>query len=848
MKHAAQSAFRHKHTHTLLLLVVLLCAIRGSAFLPSQCLRTTSSYATRNKSSSSSSSSSSLLNAEKKEVTLKELMKELERNPEKYLANKNVAKKSKRTRKKVAVPKQEYVYAAQRRAQTNAATAKTPSTTTAARDVGKSEPSIRTPAENTLSSTINPDHNPIHQARLLGLMNAANQHCDAPIAAVEPQIVGRVQVSPDETKTSSYAYIIEKPAGWSILGGDKKKRTVDGNNDDDDDDDDDDGSFMDKKQMMEEEKEAAPKLSMAVLEDNDSGADVEIIEWDAADMLAAMTPEEIAEFEAEGGFEGLMGSSSTGTTTRTTRSASSTTTINEKQKPALTRASFELYVRPSVVNWLKETKASEGTPIRGGKFWTAVAGATNVDDSGLVVMCPKDKVDNIFVDFAKYVAVVGTGKFLAAKPKGLVDEIKKESTELEVIAKLRKGRGDDTVLTVGMSIAEHFSTCNHAVQVIQDSLQDGVRGDPAANPFDRRATRRLLHCDAISLSSLAFDDAAEVQSAFFPDDIAVLAERRNNHEFVDGSFLGRTDLLDNPYTNAYREINGAADGFPGWNVDRYDKWLLVQHDDEYPRGPLPSIHDGNTAGVYYLPADPNRSSMGRAEIRPVLLEGKPAPNVVPIQENGVTYLATLDKDLSTGLFLDQRPQRAWLKRNCNSKTRVLNCFAHCGAFTVAAASAGASTVSLDLNKKFLDRIPPQLELNGIDFLETDGDNGRRRHDAIFGDCFDWLARFAKRGEEFDLIILDPPSTSIGIKKRRWSVKNDMAELVALAAPMVKRGGLLWTTTNSATIHPMKFAKMCKKGLDDVGMSGAKLERVVPMPSDFQCVGSQPVKNLVWRIP
>jgi 23S rRNA G2069 N7-methylase RlmK/C1962 C5-methylase RlmI len=557
---------------------------------------------------------------------------------------------------------------------------------------------------------------------------------------------------------------------------------------------------------------------------------VETIEWDATDMLAAMTPEEIEEFQAEGGFDLLLGTS--GTSTANSRAKKTT------DKGTNTKASFEGYVRPSVVAWLKERKAEEGTPIRGGKFWTAVAGATNVDDSGLVVICPKDKVDSIFIDYAKYVAVVGSGQYLATKPKGL-DDVKKELTEIEVIAKLRRGRGDDTVLVVGMSIAEHFSTGNHVVQVCQEKLQDGIRGDPASNPFDRRAPRRLIHCDAIAVSSLTCDDAAEVESICLPDDIVVLAERRNNHEFVDGSFLGRAELLENPYTNAYREINGAADGFPGWNVDRYDKWLLVQHDDQYPRGPLPSIHDGNTLGVYYLPADPNRSMMGRAEVRPTLLEGQPAPDFVPIQENGVTYLAALDKDLSTGIFLDQRPQRAWLTRNCNSDTRVLNCFSHCGAFTVAAASAGASTVSLDLNKKFLDRIPPQLELNGIDFDD--------RHDTIFGDCFDWLARLAKRGEQFDIIILDPPSTSIGIKKKRWSVKNDMAELVALAAPMVKKGGLLWTTTNSATIHPIKFAKMCKKGLDDVGLLGAKLERVVPMPTDFLCVGPQPVKNLVWRL-
>jgi 23S rRNA (cytosine1962-C5)-methyltransferase len=162
-------------------------------------------------------------------------------------------------------------------------------------------------------------------------------------------------------------------------------------------------------------------------------------------------------------------------------------------------------------------------------------------------------------------------------------------------------------------------------------------------------------------------------------------------------------------------------------VDRYDKWLFIQHDVKCYKGPLPSIHDGNTNGVYYLPANPNRSAMGsRNDARPKLLEGQPAPDILPILENGITYHVSLDKDLSTGIFLDQRPQRAWLTRNCDSSTRVLNCFAHCGAFSVAAASAGASTVSLDLNKKWLDRIEPQLRANGIDFDD--------KHDCIYGDC------------------------------------------------------------------------------------------------------------------
>lgn len=113
--------------------------------------------------------------------------------------------------------------------------------------------------------------------------------------------------------------------------------------------------------------------------------------------------------------------------------------------------------------------------------------------------------------------------------------------------------------------------------------------------------------------------------------------------------------------------------------------------------------------------------------------------------------------------------------------------------------------------------------------------------------FEWLEKLGKRGEKFDIVILDPPSSSVGKKKKRWSVKRDMDELVALAAPLVKKGGLLWTTTNSASMSPVKFARICKRGLDNVGLQSAKLERIQPMPVDFPSIGPQPVKNFVWRI-
>ena len=133
----------------------------------------------------------------------------------------------------------------------------------------------------------------------------------------------------------------------------------------------------------------------------------------------------------------------------------------------------------------------------------------------------------------------------------------------------------------------------------------------------------------------------------------------------------------------------------------------------------------------------------RDRVRPVLFEGQPDPEVFPILENGVTYHMSLSKDLSTGIFLDQRANRAWLTWNCKEKTHILNSFAHCGSFSAAAAMAGASTVSLDLSKKWLDLVQPQLEANCVSFDE--------RQDCIFGGS----RNFAKGVRNLILLFLIP---------------------------------------------------------------------------------------------
>jgi hypothetical protein len=667
-------------------------------------------------------------------VTIKDLVSSVAQEKESVSRRTNGKNKSRRVRARAENPKQQYMYASQRKKLMKK----------------KSGDDVEEMSDDTKSVQQIDKKHPITIARSVGL-NPALQTCDASYivgemgidSASEPRIVGQVRLTSgdNESESERYAYVIDKPAGWSILDKKKKNKSRKQNQEGNVVNGTSDGNVSsprnDGKRLN-----SSPNTKLTRVKYYDEEAEaMTSFDYDPLAMLSVMTPDEIAEFELEGGIEGL----STSDDKAIFRGGTDSGQDNEEESDSLTDmlpvtksdsksspddlsySELENESRPSVVGWLKMMKASEGSPIRGGKNWKAMAGAVDVDDSGLVVLCPKTKGDDIFVDHVDYIAVVGNGNYVAPKGKrgNALKKDQEAGLELKEIAKLRKARGDDVISIMKIHIPDGFSTCNEVVHICQKEYLEGIRGDPTANPFDRRATRRLIHCSSLSLSSLSVDDFVECNS-MVPDDIQILADRRNNHGYKHGSFLGRMMLKNSGHTNAYREINGAADGFPGWIVDRYDKWLLVQHDEkEHMRGPLPSLHDGNTAGIYYFKTNPDRSVSAEMGVKPILIEGQPAPDTIPIKENGITYLVNFE-DFSTGIFLDQRLQRAWLAKHCTPETRVLNCFAHCGGFSIAAATAGAETVSLDLEQKWLNRIGSQLEANGIE------DNSR--HDRIYGDC------------------------------------------------------------------------------------------------------------------
>lgn len=189
-----------------------------------------------------------------------------------------------------------------------------------------------------------------------------------------------------------------------------------------------------------------------------------------------------------------------------------------------------------------------------------------------------------------------------------------------------------------------------------------------------------------------------------------------------------------------------------------------------------------------------------------------------IIEAGVRYVVDLADGLQTGIFLDQRDNRRRIQAEAAGRS-VLNTFAYTCGFQVAAAVGGAPrTLSIDASARALERGQANLALNGI----TDA----TRHETQKGDVFAWLPRLLRRGERFDIVVLDPP-TYARVGKRRFSAGRDFAELTELAVPLIAADGWLLACINHAKIDRRRFEDMVREGCRRAGRKVALLQHQRP---------------------
>lgn len=159
---------------------------------------------------------------------------------------------------------------------------------------------------------------------------------------------------------------------------------------------------------------------------------------------------------------------------------------------------------------------------------------------------------------------------------------------------------------------------------------------------------------------------------------------------------------------------------------------------------------------------------------PTLWEGSLPPSEFSVQENGLSFLINLGSGYSTGLFCDQRENRqtlrSWIQSSPTTPS-LLNCFSYTSAFSVAAASAGALTCSVDISPRFLQWGKRNFSANHID------DSAHRFFNE---DVLSFLPRLIKREEKFSFIILDPPTFSRNRKGKVFRIERDFSHLLELA--------------------------------------------------------------------
>jgi len=282
-------------------------------------------------------------------------------------------------------------------------------------------------------------------------------------------------------------------------------------------------------------------------------------------------------------------------------------------------------------------------------------------------------------------------------------------------------------------------------------------------------------------------------------------------------------------TDAYRLVNGEGDGLPGLTIDCYAGYLMVQLYTPAWDGYLPVmlgvLQELFTPSGIYRKLRPQETrlleSKGSGKEYSRLVSGNAAPVPLQVQENGLLYHTDLREGLNTGIFLDQRRHRLDLMQRVKGK-RFLNLFAFTGAFSVAAAAAGAKQVtSVDVSAKYLDVARNNFSLNRIN---------PKRHQFIVGDVFAELDKMQQNGDCFDIILFDPPSFST-TKKSQFSTRGGTSQLVAATLPLLEPGGLLISSSNHQKVDMPSYLKELRRGALETGCELRTIYRG-SQPEDF----------------
>jgi len=292
----------------------------------------------------------------------------------------------------------------------------------------------------------------------------------------------------------------------------------------------------------------------------------------------------------------------------------------------------------------------------------------------------------------------------------------------------------------------------------------------------------------IALRVITLDDA-------FPD--AAFWEER-----IDAA-IGRRSAL--AAWEGRRLVFGESDGVPGFVADLYGSHLVVQASTAgtarqvgvlvaaiRERVTITSVLARNDASVRGLEGLPREV---------VQLDGS-TPHEITVAEGGVRYAVDPWHGQKTGAFLDQRENR--IAAGALARGRVLDAFSYHGSFGLHAALGAQEVVAVDSSREALVRGEANAARNGIGTMRF-----------VEANVFDDLRERGKRGERFDVVLLDPPAFA----KNRGDVpaaRRGYKEVNLRALRLLVPGGVLMTSSCSYNLDEPSFEEVLRDAGADAG--------------------------------
>ncbi|WP_173472451.1 class I SAM-dependent rRNA methyltransferase [Eubacterium ruminantium] len=307
--------------------------------------------------------------------------------------------------------------------------------------------------------------------------------------------------------------------------------------------------------------------------------------------------------------------------------------------------------------------------------------------------------------------------------------------------------------------------------------------------------------------------------------ITVRMLTRDSEQIIDEDFIEkrvrnawqyRKDTVD---TSSCRVIFGEADFLPGLVIDKYEDVLVVESlalgiDRLKPLiiEKLKKVlsEDGiKVRGVYERSDAKVRVKEGMERYKGFI--GDEFDTNVEIIENGVKYIVDVKDGQKTGFFLDQKYNRLAMHKICKGK-KVLDCFTHTGSFALNAGIAGAKEVlALDASELAIEQARKNAELNNLsDTVKFEVD-----------DVLERLPKMVNDGEQYDVVILDPPAFT----KSRETIKKaakGYREINVCGMKLVKNGGYLATCSCS---HFMDYDTFTKVIADSARSAHKRLRQI-----------------------